>query len=664
MEFFYRVAFSHMKTHSIKKRFQIGVFCILLPFCATGSTLIYYYLEDLVTANMYKETEIFIGTADATRTYVKDVLRPKVVELIPADSFFPHAMSTTFVGREIMDRLRHKFPEFQYKRAARNPMNPVNQADDFELSMLKWFEKNRDKREWHGLIQKNNRSYYTRLRSIYAESECMRCHGRPQDAPLGMKAIYGIDGGFNYRIGEIVAADTVYIPVDVSFLRIKEAAWTIFLVALTSLLALLGLFFLLFNRTVTSEMRRLLSRFQSISNDRKHIPAAKDTGPEVNDEFEQLREAFEHVASDLKQTHDELKTSESKYRLLFETSRDAILIIDEATRLKDINEAGLKLFGFENRVEALSIETFYQLFRDTCDADFFFNTMKSEGFVQGHEVGMVDCTGKKLVVLLSATIRWDENNHFIGIDAMLRDVTEIRRIEKHLVQTEKLASIGQLASGVAHEINNPLGVIQCYSNLIAKSQSSGSQVQKDIEVIRKHTEQCKSVIEALLNFARVSEPQKTARDIQACIEEVLVVIEPQIRKEGIKIHRHFPAKLPRVTIDGAKIKQVFMNLLLNARQAIPQKGDIHIYLTVKEEENLLAIKIMDTGQGIADKNIHRIFDPFFTTKASGNGTGLGLSVSYGIIKQHGGEIEVESIPGTGSTFTILLPLKDNTRDRR
>ncbi len=300
------------------------------------------------------------------------------------------------------------------------------------------------------------------------------------------------------------------------------------------------------------------------------------------------------MASDLKQTHDELKASESKYRLLFETSRDAILIIDETTRLKDINESGLKLFGLKNRAEALSIETFYQLFWDTRDAEFFFNAAKSEGFVQGHEVGMVDRMGKKLEILLSATIRRDESNRFSGIDAMLRDVTEIRRIEKHLAQTEKLASIGQLASGVAHEINNPLGVIQCYSNLIAKSQPPDSQVREDIEVIRKHTDQCKAIIEALLNFARVSEPQKTERDIQACVEEVLAIIEPQIKTEGIKIHKYFPAKLPRVIIDGSKIKQVVMNLLLNARQAMPQQGDIHIHAIVKEEENLLAIEIADT----------------------------------------------------------------------
>ena len=430
----------------------------------------YFYLKKAATNDIYKDTEIFIATADATRTYVKDVLRPTVSDLIPKDSFIPHAMSTTFVGREIMGRLRERFPDFKYKRAAADPTNPVNQADAFELSMLKWFNENPDTNEWHGVIQKNNRSFYTRLRAITARDECLRCHGIPEDAPRDMKAIYGETGGYGYTIGEVVAADTIYIPVDVTFVRIKEAAWLVFLIAITSLFGLLGLFYLLFNRTVVLELKGLLDRFRSISpagNSVSGISAFRST-----DEFEQLKGAFANVADELKQTHDHLSASESKYRLLFETSRDAILIFDRETRMQDINEAGLKLFRFKDRDEALSIETFYQLFWDTRDAKSFYQTIREKGFVQGLEVLMVDRSGKKLAVMISATVRHDENNQFSGIDGTYRDITEKRRLEKYLAQTEKLASIGQLASGVAHEINNPLGVIKCYSNLISKGKKN------------------------------------------------------------------------------------------------------------------------------------------------------------------------------------------------
>ncbi len=644
-----------MKKMAIKRKFQIGAASILLLFCGGISLFSYYYLKKVATQDIYKDTEIFIAAADATRTYVKDVLRPTVSNLIPTDSFIPHAMSTTFVGREIMGRLRKRFPDFKYKRAASNPTNPVNRADGFEQSMLNWFNENPEVNEWHGLIQKNNRSFYTRLRAITARDECLRCHGKPEEAPREMKELYGTTGGYGYHVGEVVAADTIYIPVDVTFVRIKEAAWLVFLIAITSLFGLLGLFYLLFNRTVVSELKGLLGKFRSISP-----PQRADSGApavEAHDEFEQLKGAFENVADELKQTHDNLSASESKYRLLFETSRDAILIIDRETRMQDINEAGLKLFRFKDRQEALSIETFYQLFWDTRDAKSFYHTIKEKGFVQGLEVPMVDRSGKKVVVMISATIRRDENNQFTGIDGTFRDITEKHRLEKYLAQTEKLASIGQLASGVAHEINNPLGVIKCYSNLISKGQDADSQTLKDVAVIQKHTDQCKSVVEALLNFARVSAPQKGYTDMQRCVDEVLSVIEPQMQKDGISIATEFGEKLPQLIVDSQKIQQVLMNLLLNAQQAMPGGGRIAVKTFLQKD--LLVVEIADTGVGISDKHIDRIFDPFFTTKDAGQGTGLGLSVSYGIMEQHGGKIEVYSSPGKGSTFKVILPLNNS-----
>ncbi len=639
---------------TIKRKYQIGAAAILMLFCILVSVVAYGYLKKQATTEIYKETEIFISAADATRTYVKDVLRPKVGPLIPPDLFIPHAMSTSFVGREIMNRLKQRFPEFRYKRAAANPTNPINQADEFELSMLNWFNENPDTGEWHGLIKKNNLSYYTRMRAIYAEIQCLYCHGNPAEAPEAMIAMYGSTGGFGYKVGTVVAADTIYIPVDVTFVRIKESAWLIFLIAIASLFSLLGLFYLLFNRTVVSELKGLLTTFRNISGSQNPAPDIAVAKP--GDEFEQLKGAFHGVAAELKQTHDDLKASESRYRLLYETSRDAILIFNKDTRLTNINEAGLKLFGFKSRAEAMSIETFYQLFWDTRDAKTFFETVRKDGFVQGHEVPMVDRSGKKLDVMISATIRFDENNRFDGIDGTFRDVTEKRRLEKYLAQTEKLASIGHLASGVAHEINNPLEVIKCYSNLIAKGQGRDSQVSQDVKVIEKHADQCKSIVEALLNFARMPAPKMSATDIHRDIEGVLAVLENQMQRENITLRKEFDSNIPRLTLDSQKIQQVLMNLLLNARQAITGGGQIGVRTSLRKESNMMAIEISDTGLGISDKNIDRIFDPFFTTKKAGKGTGLGLSVSYGIVKQHGGEIEVESVPGKGSTFTVLLPV--------
>jgi PAS domain S-box-containing protein len=641
----------------VKTRFQIGSACILLLFCALTSVVIYKYLKDAATERIYRETEIFIGTADATRTYVKDVLRPKVAELVAEDDFIPHAMSTSFVGREIMSRLRERFPDFQYKRAARNPTNPINQADSYELSMLDWFTANPEAREWHGLIQKDNQAYYSRLRAIYAEKECLLCHGNPADAPRAMKELYGGKGGYGYRPGEVVAADTIYIPVQATLFQVKETAWLVFLLAVTSLLALTGLFYLLFNRTVVFELKGLLSNFRRIVDPQEHT--TDEANAVTGDEVDQLKQGFEQVASDLQSYHDELKASESKYRLLFESSQEAILIIDAGNRIADINDAGVRLFGFKNRTEALSVETFFQLFWDTRDADTFLKTIGEKGFVRGVEYDMVERMGRQLTVTVSATARTDEVGHPRGIEAVLHNVSEKRRLEKYLAQTEKLASIGQLAAGVAHEINNPLGVIQCYANLIAKAHPEESQELEDIRIINKHSSQCKSVVEALLNFARVTEPEMSEVDIHRCIDGVLAVLESQMQKDGITIARSYGQDIPILTIDESKIGQVVMNLVINARQAMPDGGQLHVQTRLEAADGRVAVVFRDTGKGIASKILEKIFDPFFTTKGDDQGTGLGLSVSYGIIKQHGGDIEVDSKVGQGSTFTAWLPVNPN-----
>ena len=645
-----------MQRLSPKTRFRIGSAGIILLFCSIVSVLIYYQLRSAVTERIHRETEIFIATADATRTYVKDVLRPRVGGLVAEESFIPEAMSTSYVGREIMTRLRDRFPDFEYKRAAGNPMNPINQADDFEQEMLDWFRDHPNRQEWHGVIRKDARSYYSRFRVIRAEGECLACHGRPIDAPEQLKALYGVRGGYGYKVGDVVAADTIYVPVDVSFVHIKETAWMVFIVAICSLLFFMALFLLLFDRTVVFELKGLLSTFRSIAPANREIPEMQTA--DDADEFQQVKGAFEQVAEDLKRTHLELRASETKYRLLFENSQDAIVIIDDQTGLADINPAGLALFGFRDLAEARSIETAFQLFWDTRDAEVFFETVRTRGFVRGREIAMVDREGRKLEVMVSASVRRETEEAAGQIEVMLRDVTDFKRLEKYLAQTEKLASLGQLAAGVAHEINNPLGVIKCYANLIRRQLNSESEVLSDVEVIQRHTDHCKSVVEALLSFARVSKPKMGDTDLNTSIEEVLSMIRPQTEKGRIEVKTAFSDRLPTVVADAQQMKQVIMNLLINAVQAMPDGGRIIVASRSDEEQRQVEVQITDTGAGIAEKNIGRIFDPFFTTKPVGKGTGLGLSIRYGIVSRHGGKITVDSKPGKGTTFTVRLPIDD------
>ncbi len=240
----------------------------------------------------------------------------------------------------------------------------------------------------------------------------------------------------------------------------------------------------------------------------------------------------------------------------------------------------------------------------------------------------------------------------------MRDIEKRHTIREQMAQADRLASIGQLSSGIAHEINNPLGVILGYTQLMLRGEAADSERHHDLRTIEKHVRHCKAIVEDLLNFARRSEPKKEEGDIHKTIDEVLGFIGQHTGSGRIDFKKDYDRRVPALMMDEKKIRQVLVNLLMNARHAVGDGGEIKVTTAYLPESRQVEIKVRDTGYGIEEKHLQRLFDPFFTTKPTGEGTGLGLSVSYGIVKKHGGEILVESKPGEGSTFTVVLPVSE------
>jgi signal transduction histidine kinase len=242
--------------------------------------------------------------------------------------------------------------------------------------------------------------------------------------------------------------------------------------------------------------------------------------------------------------------------------------------------------------------------------------------------------------------------HFV-----IKDIERRKLMENQLAQADRLASIGQLAAGIGHEINNPLGIILGYTQLLIRNEDTETEAYADLKTIEKHVKNCQLIVNDLLNFARSSQPAKEAADINALIDEVLDFSLHHSDSKTYRIIRQYDLKIPLIWLDEKKIKQVILNLVMNACHAInKEKGVITITTGTDSRADQVYIKVADTGYGIESKNLTRIFDPFFTTKTTGEGTGLGLSVSYGIIKNHGGDIQASSQRGHGSTFTVRLPV--------
>lgn len=238
-----------------------------------------------------------------------------------------------------------------------------------------------------------------------------------------------------------------------------------------------------------------------------------------------------------------------------------------------------------------------------------------------------------------------------------RDEQIKEHTHQQIMKSERLATLGQLAAGVAHEVNNPLGAILLYSHLCLEEMEIRDPQRRNLEKVVSETTRCKDIVKGLLDFARQTEPKVEESDTNEILNRTLSLVENQALFQNIKINRQLSRSLPKVMMDGSQIQQVFTNIILNAAEAIDGEGELAVVTRVEHDGEFIEIIFKDTGCGIPDEAIEKVFDPFFTTKEVGRGTGLGLAVSYGIIGRHKGSIHVKSKPGKGTTFIVRLPLR-------
>ncbi|MBI4875754.1 MAG: PAS domain S-box protein [Acidobacteria bacterium] len=242
----------------------------------------------------------------------------------------------------------------------------------------------------------------------------------------------------------------------------------------------------------------------------------------------------------------------------------------------------------------------------------------------------------------------------IGRLIIFDDITERSELERRLIQADKLSSIGLLAAGVAHEVNTPLAVISTYAQMLAKQISGDDQKATLLDKIARQTFRASEIVNSLLNFSRTSPAEFAEVDLNRVVSETVSLLEHQLRKVRIELRQDLQAELPPVQGDAGKLQQVFLNLFLNARDAMPGGGILSV--RTWSRNGSVQVEVTDNGEGISPEHVARIYDPFFTTKGLHKGTGLGLSVTYGIVKEHGGSIDVESQPGAGSRFRLEFPL--------
>ncbi|MFY9753446.1 MAG: ATP-binding protein [Candidatus Acidiferrales bacterium] len=262
-------------------------------------------------------------------------------------------------------------------------------------------------------------------------------------------------------------------------------------------------------------------------------------------------------------------------------------------------------------------------------------------------------SGRHLVVNVSIAPLVGKDGARLGRLVLIDDITQRARLEEQMIQTEKLTSLGLLAAGVAHEVNTPLAVISNYIQMLAKQIPADDPRQKTIDRIVKQTFRASEIVNNLLNFSRTGAAQLVQLDLNSVLEETLTLVQHPFKSAQVNVIKNYTQELPPVLGSMTRLQQVFLNLFMNARDAMPGGGMLEVRTWARNGS--VEVEVTDTGSGISPEHLHRIFDPFFTTKATGRGTGLGLSVSYGIIKEHAGKVDVRSTPGKGTSFRLEFP---------
>ena len=829
---------------SLRSKFLMGTAFMLLVICILSALLIYDREKRLLEASAYRETQLVMEAVEASRKYVRDTLRPKMQDRFGSDYFMLEAMSTSYVGREVMQRFQDTMPEYDYRRVSVNARNPASEANATEKSMIDVFSENKDRRNWVGMIDLKGEAYYMRFQPVYFEASCMPCHGDPADAPAELLNLYGSESGFGKSPGELAGLIAVSIPVESALAGIQEKAMSIFLVVLLGVSGFYLILIVFFNKVVINNLRGVLGLFKDEVQDGDTSPVlpAQNTG----DELRALSQAASAMADNLRRTQKQLKDyaqdleikvdrrtmalRQSEQRLqekvvarnmelntlnaiaelttrarglgdiwpdalnrtldlipaagagiyLYDTDNGRLLLayrenadhlprevtcsaqnaliqenleaeslsgsmcralggdmhgfmsarfgqclnIPLACRgnvlgvmsfinvdfeeISDEQQALLRSIGKQIGIALESFSGLQQLIESKellqsvfdgitdlvilLDKDYRIK-MVNKGYLEQYGVNPEDVLGEPCYIVhaglqnpcphcdvdrvlkekkpVSAENRcgrgkthlvhyypvFDEDGGVQSIIRYSRDITRQKKVEQKIQHTEKLVAMGQLAAGVAHEINNPLGIMLCYVDLLKRQLSDFPQGLNDLHTIEKQTLNCKRIVTDLLQFARGEESVKAPQDVNRIIKEVAGIFTHQSKKQKIRLDLDLDKDLVEIHLDPDKFRQVMVNLLMNALQALSGPGEIRVSTRYIAEEKSLRISVFDNGPGISVENRNKIFDPFFSTKKTGESTGLGLSVSYGIIQEHGGDIFVNPESGEGTEFVIILPVE-------
>ncbi len=408
---------------------------------------------------------------------------------------------------------------------------------------------------------------------------------------------------------------------------------------------------------------------------------------EIINRMESLYAKLANRQEEIENKNRELLKTKEFVENIIKNMADALIVLDSKGNIKMVNHTALEILGYKD--EEILGRPMELIFEKTDGRSLIMGGSKLEellrdGVIKDFEIFFRSRDGERIPMVLSGSVMRNTYNDIDAIICVAKDLRDTKRLlaekaraeaekakadeltraynklqelKEQLIQSEKMASLGQLAAGVAHEINNPLSGILTYGHLLLRKLKQDDPNREDIEIIVNETNRCSEIVHGLLDFARQTKPKMVNANITKLIDETLSIMENQFYIKDIKVIKNLKEDTPEIMLDVNQIQQVFINILLNSIEAMSEGGTIRVASDC--DQKYVYITFQDNGYGIPEEIIGKIFDPFFTTKSGEKGTGLGLSVSYGIIERHNGTIEVKSKLNEGTTFIIKLPLEES-----
>lgn len=359
------------------------------------------------------------------------------------------------------------------------------------------------------------------------------------------------------------------------------------------------------------------------------------------------------------------KRSQAFLQNLILSAADCVIASDRDGRILIYNDSAQEVFGYsaEEAVQTLNVRDIYEdgvafeVMRRLRDAE-----PDGAGKLRAYHTDIIAKDGEHIPISLNASIVYEEDREVATIGyfhdrrEQIRLEKEMERSQGQVVQAEKMASLGKLAAGVAHQLNNPLGGILLYAKMVTEEYDLEPGAREDLERVLSDAKRCRDTVKELLEFARQTQHLMQKHDLNQAVGRTLFLLENQVLFQNITVQRDFAEDLPEARVDMQQINHLLMNIVLNAAQAMEGRGKLRVSTSHLADTDHIRIEISDTGPGIPTAVLPHIFDPFYTTKGEGEGTGLGLSLAYGIVKEHHGSIVAKNLAEGGTAFVVELPV--------